>query len=273
MKTTIQNKINNAIALLQRYEKIALQLDNDGYFLAFSGGKDSQLLYLLAELANVKFKAYYSNTTNDPPENVRFLRNHYPNVTFINPKENYYKLIAKKGLPTRLTRYCCAILKEQAGAGKVVLTGERRAESTKRKNYPSVEIQSRNEKRQKIITNEEVKHECIKGKDRLRVRPLLEFTEEEVWQILSIYAVPINPCYENQKRVGCIVCPFAPKKQIEEYLKKYPKMKATILKNLQIYLDKTDNKEFELAEDCLKWWLSKDNIKNYKEKKKQLNLF
>lgn len=263
MKTITQKKIDDAIALLQRYEKVALQLDNEGYFLAFSGGKDSQLLYLLAKLAKVKFRAYYSNTTNDPAENVRFIRNHYPNVTFINPKENYYKLIAKKGLPTRLRRYCCAILKEQAGAGRVVLTGERREESVKRKNYPQVEVQSRNEKRNRAVhENDIVKHECIKGKDRLRVRPLLEFTEVEVWEILQAYSIPKNPCYETQHRVGCVLCPFAPKKQIEEYFIKYPRMKATILKNLRIYLAKTDDIKFMTAEECLDWWLSKESVKN-----------
>lgn len=96
MKQATQNKINKAIKLLQHYEKLALKLNPNGYFLAFSGGKDSQLLYLLAELSKVKFKAYYSNTTNDPPMNVKFIRDNYKNVIFLNPKENFYKLVSKK---------------------------------------------------------------------------------------------------------------------------------------------------------------------------------
>lgn len=104
MKTITQKKIDDAIALLQRYERVALQLNEEGYFLAFSGGKDSQLLYLLAVLANIKFKAYYSNTTNDPPANVRFIRENYPDVRFLNPKENYYKLIAKKRITHKINK-------------------------------------------------------------------------------------------------------------------------------------------------------------------------
>lgn len=40
MKKATQNKINKAIKLLQHYEKLALKLNPNGYFLAFSGGKD-----------------------------------------------------------------------------------------------------------------------------------------------------------------------------------------------------------------------------------------
>lgn len=273
MKQATQNKIDKAIKLLQHYEKLALQLNPDGYFLAFSGGKDSQLLYLLAELSKVYFKAYYSNTTNDPPMNVKFIRDNYKNVIFINPKENFYKLVSKKGLPTRIMRYCCFILKEQAGTGNVILTGERKSESFKRKNYPFVALQSSNANRSKSYEEfTEIKHECVKGKDRIRIRPLLDFTEEEVFEILKKYKVPLNPCYQYQNRVGCIFCPFANRKQIEAYCEKYPKAKKTLLKNLQKFIDKKDKKMFQTAEEYFEWWLSKKSIKDYMEIKKQLEL-
>ena len=272
MKPITRKKINNAIVLLQKYEKLALQLNSDGFFLAFSGGKDSQLLYLIAELSGVKFKAYYSNTTNDAVENVRFIREKYPNVTFLIPKENFYKLVAKKGLPTTKKRYCCAILKEQAGAGYAVLTGERKEESAKRRKYTSVVIQSRNEKRAKIISeNEIVKHECIKGRDKLRIRPILEFTENEVWEILKHYNIPKNPCYNTQSRIGCILCPFAPKKQIEDYLQRYPRIKRNILKSLQTFLDSKEG-FFTDAEECFDWWLSKKSVAEWKANKKQTTI-
>ncbi len=229
MKKATQNKIDKAIKLLQHYEKLALQLSDEGFFLAFSGGKDSQLLYLIAELSKVKFKAYFSNTTNELPDNIHFIRKNYPKVKFLNPKENFYKLVSKKGLPTRIMRYCCAILKEQAGAGMVVLTGERKQESVKRSKYSSVVLQSRNAKRSRAYQEKEmIKLECIKGKDRVRIRPILEFTEEEVWEILREFNVPKNPCYDKQSRVGCIFCPFANKKELEEHCKKYPKAKKNI---------------------------------------------
>lgn len=48
--------------------------------LAFSGGKDSQVLYHLAEEAGVAFEAVMNATSIDPPEAIRFVRREYPAV-------------------------------------------------------------------------------------------------------------------------------------------------------------------------------------------------
>ena len=65
----LRRKIQESITLLQKAEHIALKYDADnGFFLGFSGGKDSQALIHIAQLAGVKFKAHFSPTTIDPPE-------------------------------------------------------------------------------------------------------------------------------------------------------------------------------------------------------------
>lgn len=59
----LQNKIDYSIALLRKCEQMALDYDQDnGFCLAFSGGKDSQVLYHLAKMAGVKFKAHMNLT-------------------------------------------------------------------------------------------------------------------------------------------------------------------------------------------------------------------
>lgn len=64
---------------------------------------------------------------------MRFVRKYYPQVKLNLPKLNMRQLIIKKKmLPTRIARFCCAELKEQAGAGCVTCIGIRAAESTKR---------------------------------------------------------------------------------------------------------------------------------------------
>ena len=268
-----EEKINYAVKLLQHYERVALQLNPDGYFLCFSGGKDSQLLYLLAKLSNVQFRAYFSNTTNENPKNIKFIREKYSDVRFLNPKKNFYQLVSEKGLPTITRRYCCSVLKENAGAGYVVLTGERREESKKREKYATISHQSRNENRNRDIADfEEIKHECVKGKDKIRVRPLLEFTEKEVFDILKKFAVPINPCYKNHNRIGCIFCPFAKKQEIEEYCLQFPRAKKTLLKSLEQYLAKSDNNLLDNAEEYFEWWLTKKSIKKYIAEKTQLKI-
>lgn len=276
---TLTEKIQESIKLIQKGEKLALSMHPEGYFVGFSGGKDSQVLLELVKMAGVKYKAYYSVTTNDPPQNVRFIREHYPEVIFLHPKENFYKLIEKKGLPTMMIRYCCDILKEQNGAGRVVLTGVRREESVRRAKYNDVRVISRRKehvdrtKKYSIDTIEANEHRCIKGKDKIMVSPILSWTTEDVWGFIRENNLPINPCYENGGRVGCMICPYAKGEEIEKYESQYPKVKETVIKALQKYLDKQDNsRNFTEAEEVYEWWKSKESVKDYKAKKRQTEM-
>lgn len=53
----LQSKIDKAIETLQKYEKLALKYSPSGFHVAFSGGKDSQVIYELCRMAGVKFNA------------------------------------------------------------------------------------------------------------------------------------------------------------------------------------------------------------------------
>lgn len=68
------NKTNKAIELIQRAESLALKYQDYGFHLAFSGGKDSQVIYELCKMAGVKFRPVMQVTTLDPPELMRFVR-------------------------------------------------------------------------------------------------------------------------------------------------------------------------------------------------------
>ena len=49
---SLQDKIYNSIVLLLRSERMAREYDpENGFYLAFSGGKDSLVLYHLARMA------------------------------------------------------------------------------------------------------------------------------------------------------------------------------------------------------------------------------
>ena len=88
----MQEKIRYSVELLQKSERLAQVYDTeDHFFLAFSGGKDSQCLYHVAKLAGVKFKAHMSLTSVDPPEVIRFVRKHYPDVELIKPKRSIFQ--------------------------------------------------------------------------------------------------------------------------------------------------------------------------------------
>ena len=91
----VRNKIAIAIDRLRHFEP------KEGYYLCFSGGKDSQCVYHLAKEAGVKFDAHYNITGIDHPELVYFIRRNYPNVIQERYESSMFQLIEKKGLPSR----------------------------------------------------------------------------------------------------------------------------------------------------------------------------
>jgi hypothetical protein len=67
--TPLKIKMLHSIELLRKSEKLALTYDPiDGFWLGFSGGKDSQALIHIAQLSGVKFRPRFSPTSVDPPE-------------------------------------------------------------------------------------------------------------------------------------------------------------------------------------------------------------
>ena len=273
----IKDKIEHSIKLIQKTEKLALAMSDKGFHVGFSGGKDSQVLLELVKMAGVKYQAVYNVTTNDPVENVRFIKEQYPDVIFDKPKESFLQLVAKKGLPTRLHRFCCAILKETAGVGFVVLTGVRAEESIKRAQYQEVRKWGKDKDKPIDLDKMEQAHfECVGGKDKFMVYPILQWTEKEVWQFIRERGLPVNPCYATQRRVGCVFCPFAPKRQILHQVRERPKQYQALLNALQRFIDQTSEKgqikQFTTAEDYFMWWIEKENIKTYMEKKQQTSI-
>ena len=57
---TLRPKIEHSIDLMRKGEPLALKYDKDnGYFLAFSAGKDSQCLLHLAQMGGGKIQSKY----------------------------------------------------------------------------------------------------------------------------------------------------------------------------------------------------------------------
>ena len=127
------DKVEQAIERFRCFEP------EEGYFLAFSGGKDSVVIKALADMAGVKYDAHYNVSSVDPPELVRFIKDYHPDVPLDIPHDSdgnpvtMWTLIGHATMPpTRKVRYCCEHLKECSGEGRFVVTGVRRAESVRR---------------------------------------------------------------------------------------------------------------------------------------------
>ncbi len=115
----------------------------EGYFVGFSGGKDSITSLKLCHLAGVKHEAFYSCTRIEPPEMYRFIRQHYPSVTWLYPNMTMWQGIVKKAPPLITHRWCCDVLKKDPAKShplKNHIIGIRAEESTKRAKQPRIAI-------------------------------------------------------------------------------------------------------------------------------------
>lgn len=272
---TLEEKISKSLYLIRKAEKLALAMQpQDGFLVGFSGGKDSQVVLELVKMAGVKYRAVYNVTTNDPADNVRFIKQHYQDVEFSVPEKSFLQLIEKNGVPTMFNRWCCAKFKETAGVGYVVLTGVRKEESRKRAAYEEMEAWGKSKNKERVVDlnkMEDNEFRCVGGRDKFMVYPILEWTEKDVWNFIAQRSLPVNPCYKTHKRVGCVFCPFARPKDVRAYCETHPKLKAAFIHEIERYREgRKDRCVLQTAEEYFDWWISHTSLKKYLAQKKQL---
>lgn len=211
----------------------------EGYYIGFSGGKDSVVLLDIVKRAKVKHEVFYNITTIEHPETLEFVKS-FPEITFIEPKNTIDELIIKKGFPPlRKIRYCTTELKVKNGRDRLKLLGIRAEESKRR------------------ATLEPLK---LEGKDRY-IFPLFDWTVADIWQYIGKYNLRYNPLYDcGYKRVGCVLCPYSPKKIIEMELEKYPEIVERYRQAcIKAYKANSSRGKiyttFTCGQDIFEWWL------------------
>lgn len=163
---------------------------SEGYFVGFSGGKDSIATLQLCKLAGVQHQAFYSCTRIDPPEVVRFIRQKYPSVTWLYPEMTMWEGIMRKGPPLRMQRWCCDILKKNPSKShplKNRIMGIRAEESKRRAGRPRIDTFNK----------------------QTTYKPIFKWPEWAIWEFIEAYNLHYPSLYDDGfHRIGCTVCPY-----------------------------------------------------------------
>lgn len=276
-----KDKVELAIERIKFFERAALKSSSEGYYVAYSGGKDSLVIAYLCVLAGVKFALHNNHTTLDAPELVYHIRNmkvwfkdNYNVDLYIHyPEKTMWELIPEKLMPpTRTVRYCCDYLKEGGGIGRFVITGVRWSESSKRKkNRQLVEFDSygsqgkiARENRKIFLNNDNdekrMMMETCKIKGKHILNPIIDWTDEDVWEFIKKYKLPYCNLYDKGfERLGCIGCPMSGKKGMLKEFELYPQYYKNYLSAFDRMLKNRKEKGLETnwktAEEVMDWWI------------------
>lgn len=171
MTKELQKKVDRAIRLLQ-------SIPQDGDIeVSYSGGKDSDVILELTKMAGIPYRAIYKNTTIDPPQTIAHARGMGAEV--IRPKKTFFQLVSEKGFPSRVSRWCCSVLKEYKVCDRAIL-GIRRSASRKRaERYKEPEV-----------------CRVYSAKEKVKqYLPILEWTDRDVEEFIKERNIKCHPLY------------------------------------------------------------------------------
>ena len=97
------------------------------------------------------------------------------------------------------------------------------------------------------------------------LNPIIDWTDEEVWEFIHEYNVPYCKLYdEGFKRIGCVGCPMG---NNGTELEKFPEFKKLYLKAFERMLKvrKTKGREDEwtTAKEVYDWWVGDHSRKEH----------
>ena len=281
------DKVNASIQRLKAFEP------PEGYYLAFSGGKDSVVIKALADMARVRYTPIMRLTSVDPPELIRFVRKHHSDVSIDIPRDKngnqitMWSLIVKEKIPPYPTRrYCCKHLKETGGRGAITVTGVRWAESVRRKkNHGLVTINTKNSTVEDVVGDADIDYrvtrngnglvlnydndessrmvaQCYRTNKTL-VNPIIDWDDDDVWAFIRAEGILYCQLYdEGFHRIGCVGCPMSNMRLMTRDFARWPVYKTNYIKAFD-RMQKArrdaglDDMCFEGAtgEDIYHWWI------------------
>ena len=224
MTENLEKKIQQSIKLLQ-----TTCGGKENVELAYSGGKDSDVILQLAKEAGIKFTPRYKNTTIDPAGTIKHCKDN--GVEILQPPMSFFDIVKITGYPNRYHRICCGRLKEYPTDSNTVIIGIRAEESRKRK------------ERYKEPTLCRV---YTKTKKVQQILPILYWTAEDVADFINDRGIKCHPHYYDEdgvfhpeRRLGCEGCPLMSTKNRVQFFNDNPRwLKAWIRAGHEFYKDK-----------------------------------
>lgn len=188
----------------------------------------------LCRRAGISFEAIHNLTTADAPETIYHVKKTFHRLELEGIKcriqhprykgapTAMWKLIPQKMVPpTRKMRYCCAVTKEGNSPSRCILLGVRKYESVNRADSAVAEIPGRSRATRTTFDfdngDERIIAPC-QMKATIKIHPIVDWRDGDVWQFLRDAKVEITPCYSmGFRRVGCVGCPMAGKSRYTEF--------------------------------------------------------
>lgn len=277
------DKEHKAIERIKMASEISLHYYGKPLVCTYSGGKDSDVMLEMFKRSGVPFEVHHSHTTADAPQTVYHIREVFKNLelqgvkctiqmpTYKGENTSMWKLIPQKLMPpTRLVRYCCAVLKETGCANRFIATGVRWSESTKRKEWgnfsdPNTRLQASDEIM--LMSDNDIKRKITERcelKGKMVVNPIIDFTDYEIWDFYRNECPYHNSLYEcGYERVGCVGCPIAGKKRWREFAD-FPKYKNLYIhafdRMLKERIQRGKETKWRTGEEVFLWWMEDDNV-------------
>jgi phosphoadenosine phosphosulfate reductase len=276
----MSDKVDIAVKRLREAAEMSQALYDKPLLVTYSGGKDSDTVLRLAQIAKIPFEVQHSHTTADAPETVYHVRDKFRGLELAGIKceidyhtqpdgtrTTMWNLIPRKLIPpTRLVRYCCAELKEGGGKDRMITTGVRWDESTARKSRGALEIISKRREKSIILNNDNDEDrrlfETCTMKGKRVANPIIDWETSDVIDFLTGEKVKLCSLYsEGWKRVGCIGCPMAGKHRYAEFAR-YPTYKKAYIRAFDKMMEMRRLRGMprgvemdETGVDVFHWWM------------------
>lgn len=278
-----EEKVKIAIERLKLADQMSRKYFDAPLYVCISGGKDSSVITQLAIESGLDVIFSHSHTTVDAPPTVYFVRSEMKRLAamgyktqILYPKKSMWQLIEEKdGMPPlRMTRYCCQYFKERRvrdDRKAFIVTGVRWAEGRNRREKRGEFEAKAKDPRNAVVIKENDNCEERKLFEECRLRsericnPIIDWTDEEVWEYLEDRRCPTNILYKlGFERIGCIGCPLTRAKDFKKEFAIFPRYKKCYIDAIRRGLIRAKEKGKELqwgidAEARFKDWTQRSS--------------